>query len=102
VYIRDARCPFPPPPTWEATNKKLQLFKECGGQVVFLDAERAARWYALALLSYAVKEQDIAVVGANNTPRPVTFEEFTAFIAQDISGQKTHAFQDLETALGRE
>src|SRR5262249_16318900 len=58
VYIRDARCPFPPPPTWEATNKKLQRFKACGGTVVFLDTEQAARWYALALLSYAVKEQD--------------------------------------------
>jgi len=99
VYIRDARCPFPPPPTWEATNKKLQHFKACGGTVVFLDTEQAARWYALALLSYAVKEQDITVVGANNTPRPVAFEEFTSFIAEEISGQKTHAFQDIEEAL---
>jgi len=101
VYIRDARCPFPPPPTWQATNKKLQRFKACGGKVVFLDTERAARWYALALLSYAVKEQDITVVGANNTPRPVAFEEFTAFIEEEISGQKTHAFQDLAEALER-
>ena len=101
VYIRDARCPFPPPPTWAATNKKLQLFKESGGKVVFLDTEQAARWYALALLSYAVKEQDITVVGANNTSRPVSFEEFTAFIEEEISGQKTYAFQDLEVALGR-
>ena len=101
VYIRDARCPFPPPPTWAATNKKLQLFKECGGKVVFLDTEQAARWYALALLSYAVKEQDITVVGANNTPKPVSFEEFTAFIEEEISGQETYAFQDLKVALGR-
>jgi hypothetical protein len=75
------------------------MFKECGGQVIFLDAEQAARWYALALLSYAVKEQDITVVGPNNTPRPVTFEEFTAFIAQDIAGHSTSAFRDLEAAL---
>jgi Cdc6-like AAA superfamily ATPase len=99
VYIRDARCPFPPPPTWEATNKKLQLFKGYGGRVVFLDGEQAARWYALALLSYAVKEQDITVAGANNTPRPITFEEFTAFIEQDISAQKTRTFQEIEAAL---
>jgi hypothetical protein len=99
VYIREARCPFPPPPMWEATNKKLQHFKECGGHVVFLDAEQAARWYALALLSYAVKEQDITVVGPHNTPRPVTLEELTAFIAQEMSGQKIHAFQDIEAAL---
>jgi hypothetical protein len=100
VYIRDARCPFPLPPMWEATNKKLQLFKEHGGRAVFLDSEQAARWYALALLSYAVKEQDITVAGANNTPRPITFEEFIAFIEQDICTQKTRTFQDIETALG--
>lgn len=99
VYIRDARCLFPPPPTWDATNKKLQLFKKHGGRVVFLDAEQSARWYALALLSYAVKEHDIAVAGANNTPRPVTVEEFMAFIEQEISGQKTRTFQDIEEAL---
>jgi hypothetical protein len=99
VYIRDARCPFPPPPMWEATNKKLQLFQEYGGRVVFLDGEQAARWYALALLSYAVREQDITVAGPNNTPRPITFEEFTAFIEQDISAQKTRAFQEIEAAL---
>ena len=69
--------------------------------MVFLDTEQAARWYALALLSYAVKEQDITVVGANNTPRPVSFEEFTAFIEEEMSGQKTHDFQDIEAALGR-
>jgi hypothetical protein len=99
VYIRDARCPFPPPPTWEATNKKLQLFKGYGGRVVFLDGEQAARWYALALLSYAVREQDITVAGPNNTPRPITFAEFTAFIEQDISTQKTRTFQEIEAAL---
>jgi hypothetical protein len=99
IYIREARCPFPAPPMWEATNKTRQLFQQCGGQVVFLDAEQAARWYALAFLSYAVKEQDITVVGPHNTPRPVTFEEFTAFIAQEMSGQKLHAFQDVEAAL---
>jgi len=99
VYIRDARCPFPPPPTWEATNKKLQLFKEYGGRVVFLDGEQAARWYALALLSYAVREQDITVAGPNNTPRSITFAEFSAFIEQDISTQKTRTFQEIADAL---
>jgi len=67
--------------------------------VAFLDIDQAARWYALAFLSYAVKEPDIAVAGPNNTPRPVTFEEFIAFIEQETSGQKTHAFQDIEAAL---
>jgi hypothetical protein len=99
VYIRDARCPLPSPPMWEATNKKLQLFKRYGGRVVFLDSEPAARWYALALLSYAVREQAITMAGPNNTPRPITFEEFTAFIEQDVSTQKTRMFQDIEAAL---
>jgi hypothetical protein len=84
---------------WEATNKKLQLFQRYGGRVVFLDNEQAARWYALALLSYAVRERGITVAGPNNTPRPITFEEFTAFIEQDVSTQKTRLFQDVEAAL---
>lgn len=99
IYIRDGRCPFPMPPQWEATNKKRQLFQARGGKVIFLDTEQAARWYTLALLSYAVKEQDIAIVGPQNTLRPITFEEFTTFIAQDISGQKSHTFQDIANEL---
>ncbi|MGE3538198.1 MAG: ATP-binding protein [Candidatus Tectimicrobiota bacterium] len=99
LYIRDARCPFPPPPAWEATNKRLQHFKALGGQVLFLDGEQAARWYALALLSYAVKEQDITVAGRNSAPRPVTFEEFATFIARDMAAPKTHTFQDIDTLL---
>jgi len=39
------------------------------------------------------------VAGPNNTPRPITFEEFTTFIEQEISGQKTPTFQDIEEAL---
>jgi hypothetical protein len=99
VYIRDVRCPFPLPPLWEATNKKLQLFQTRGGQVAFLDAEQAARWYALALLSYAVKEQDIVMVGMNDILRPITFEEFTAFIAQEMAEHKSHTFQPIAAVL---
>jgi hypothetical protein len=32
-------------------------------------------------------------------PRPITFEEFTAFIEQDISTQRTRAFQEIEATL---
>jgi hypothetical protein len=39
------------------------------------------------------------MAGPNNTPRPITFEEFTAFIEQDVSTQKTRMFQDIEAAL---
>lgn len=67
--------------------------------MVFLDGEQAARWYALALLSYAVREQDITVAGPNNTPKPITFEEFTAFIEQHTSTQRTRTFQEIEAAL---
>lgn len=101
VYIREARCPFPLPPAWEATNKRLQRFQELGGQVLFLDAEHAAHWYALALLSYAVKEHDVTVSGPSNTPRPVTFEELAAFIRQDMAVPKTSSFQALEDALAQ-
>lgn len=39
------------------------------------------------------------IVGPQNTLRPITFEEFTTFIAQDISGQKSHTFQDIANEL---
>lgn len=98
-YIRDARCPFPPPPKWRATNEKLQAFKKLGGHVIFLDSEQAARWYALALLSYAIKEGDVTIVSADNQIKPVSFGEFITFIQESIHGKKYSAFQDFDNAL---
>jgi hypothetical protein len=40
-----------------------------------------------------------ALAGANNVPRPITFEEFTAFIEQGISTQRTRIFQEIEATL---
>jgi Cdc6-like AAA superfamily ATPase len=99
-YIRDARCPIPPPPQWKATNEKLQLFKDLGGHVIILDPEQAARWYALALLSYAVKEGDITLIGLDNRIKSITSEEFATFIGEKLQGQKHSGFQNIEEALG--
>jgi len=97
-YIRDARCIFPPPPKWKVTNEKLRLFKELGGSVIFLSFEQAARWYALALLSYTIKEGDVTIITADNRIRSVSFEEFTTFIQKNIYGRKDMAFQAFEEA----
>jgi len=99
IYIRDARCLFPPPPKWKETNNKLQRFKRLGGHAIFLGLDNAAWWYALALLSYEVNEGDVSVVDSNLQPRAVTWKEFEAFVCQHIGGDSYHAFQNLEAAL---
>ncbi len=99
-YIRDVRCPIPPPPQWKATNEKLQLFKDLGGHVIILDPEQAARWYALALLSYAVKEGDVTLVGFDNRLKSITADEFATFIGEKLHGQKRSGFQNFDEVLG--
>ena len=99
IYIRDARCIFPPPPKWKETNNKLQRFKRLGGHVIFLGQDNAAWWYALALLSYEVNEGDVSVVDLNLQTRAVTWKEFEEFVCQNIKGERYLAFQNLEAAL---
>jgi hypothetical protein len=98
VYVRDARCPLPP--HWKTTNEKLQRFKALGGHVIFLDREHAARWYALALLSYAVREGDITLVTAEQQLHPVSHDELAAFIQPAFDGDEGSAFGEIEAALG--
>jgi hypothetical protein len=96
VYLREARCAFPSPSQWPATNEKLEHFRALGGKVIFLERERAARWYALALLSYAVREGDVTLVTAAHEVRPVSPDEFAAFIQHAFYGDLSPAFQDIE------
>jgi hypothetical protein len=99
IYLREARCAFPPPSQWPATNEKLQQFRALGGQVIFLERERAARWYALALLSYAVREGDVTLITAAHEVRPVSPDEFAAFIRHAFYGDLSLAFQDIEAVF---
>jgi len=99
IYIRDARCSFPPPPKWKETNNKLQRFKRLGGHAIFLGLDNAAWWYALSLLSYEVNEGDVSVIDANLQTRPVSWNEFEQFVCEYINGVHYHAFQNLEAAL---
>lgn len=79
-YVRDSRCEFPSPPNWKATNKSLDELKEMGGQIIFLDEDEASKWYALSLLSYAVKEGDTVVDDPDNGIRSITQFEFNNFV----------------------
>ena len=97
VYMRDSRCALPP--HWKTTNEKLQRFKALGGHVIFLDQEHAARWYALALLSYAVREGDITLVTAEQQLRPISQDEFAAFIQHVFDGDEGSAFGEIEAVL---
>ncbi|CAN2041496.1 ATP-binding protein [Candidatus Magnetomoraceae bacterium gMMP-15] len=98
-YIRDERCIFPGPQRWKETNQKLQRFTRLGGNVIFLDHENAASWYALALLSYAVKEGDITISHTNERMRAVSWIEFEDFVRKEINEKNAPAFQGLEDAL---
>jgi hypothetical protein len=100
VYCRDARCPFPSPPHWKTTNDKLQRFRALGGQIIFLDREHAAAWYALALLSYAAREGDITLVDTAHQLRPVSHDELAAFVQQAFYGDASPAFRELEAIFG--
>ena len=101
VYLRDARCPFPSPPNWKTTNDKLQRFRTLGGQVIFLNREHAAAWYALTLLSYAIREGDVTLVDTEQKLRTVSPDEFVAFVRQAFYGDASPAFRELEAVLGK-
>lgn len=97
IYVRDGRCPIPT--TWQATYQKLEMFQALGGQVVFLEPEQAAAWYALALLSYAVREGDVTRVDAADQVQPIALEELATFIKDVLAGQQHPAFLPFFEAL---
>ena len=99
VYIRETRCPFPLPKSWKTTSEKLEQFQALGGHVVALDQDRAARWYALTLLSYAVREGDIALVDVQHRIRPVTADQFADFIQHAFYADTDAAFRDVEAVF---
>lgn len=100
VYIRDARCAIPSPPKWKTTNEMLDQFKQLGGRIISLADEDAARWYALSLLNYAVKEGDVTVVDENNRTRPVSADELATFVRERIhGGRMASGFQEIGEIL---
>ncbi len=98
VHVRDARHPIKP--AWKA-NEILTRFKALGGHVIILDREHAARWYALALLFSAVRAGDVTLVTAEQQLRPVSQDEFAAFIQHAFDGDAGSAFGEIETVLGK-
>ena len=92
-YIRDGRCPIPSPPRWPATNKVREQFEARGGQIIVLDTQQAARWYALALFSYAVKEGEVSLMGTGGREQPVSEQGLSEFVRKKIHGGKDAAFQ---------
>lgn len=99
VYVRDPRSPIPPPPRWQATNALLEKFQQRGGSVLDLSEQDAARWYALALLSYAVIEGDVTVIGANDRVRPISPEELGEFIQARLHDGRSAAFERLDRCV---
>jgi hypothetical protein len=95
-YVRDSRCKFPSPPKWKATNKSLDELKDIGGLTLFLDGDEASKWYALALLSYAVKEGDTVVDDPDNGIRSITQMEFDSFVRGYLENYDHSFFNDIK------
>ena len=81
-YIRDGRCPIPD--RWKAAHEKLRGLRRKGGRVLVLEPEEAARWYALALVVYSVREGGVTVEDESRRMRPVTRRELDAFVAKGL------------------
>lgn len=98
-YVREERYPIRA--TWKATLELLEKFKQQGHcRVLTLDRSRAARWYALADLSYALGEKEITVSDTPGRERAVTLAELAAFIREVLlSPEKvSEMFPPLATA----
>ncbi len=100
-YIRDARCEIPAPPHWASTNEMLDHFRSLHGYVLFLDRSQAARWYALALLNYAVKEGEVTVTDTAYQSRAVTIGELSLFIKTAVQEETFSGFRSIGERLRR-
>jgi len=98
-YIRDARCPFPDSSKWPETNKIRRQFESAGGKLLFFDRHQAAAWYALALLSYSIKEGDIMITDSYSSARPAKWDEFLAVIGEIIHTKGHQAFENFDDAM---
>lgn len=99
IYIRDGRCDFPAPPNWKATNEMRLSFDELGGKTIFLDADQAARWYALTQMIYDIKSGDITLLDGENVHRSVLEQELAAYIRAEVHSEKYTAFRAIADIL---
>ncbi|MFO8083525.1 MAG: hypothetical protein R6U27_04300 [Desulfobacterales bacterium] len=99
IYIRDLRSPFPEGSKWPETNKIRIQFEAMGGSFLFFDKQQVAAWYALALLSYSIKEGDIAITDAYHTIRPATWNEFLSVASQILHKDGHQAFKIFDDEL---
>ena len=97
VYIREYRTPIPK--KWKITRYKLELYQQQGGKYLELNQEQSAGLYALALLSYAVKEGDITVEDTEKGFRAVTEEEFRRYLGRELQAKTYDFFEELRRFL---
>jgi hypothetical protein len=98
-YIRDARCPFPDKTKWPETNKIRRQFESAGGKLLFFDKRQAAAWYALALLSYSIKEGDLTVTDSNYSIRPAKWDEFLRVVPEMLQQEGHRTFDSIDNEL---
>jgi hypothetical protein len=98
-YIRDARCPFPGRSKWPETNNIRRQFESAGGKFLFFDKQQAAAWYALALLSYSIKEGDITISDSYSSARPAKWDEFLGVVCDILHQEGYQAFKSFDDSL---
>jgi hypothetical protein len=98
-YIRDSRCPFPDKSKWRETNRIRRQFESAGGKLLFFDKQQAAAWYALALLSYSIKEGDLTITDSYYSTRPAKWEEFLNVVPELLQKEGHWAFESFDNAL---
>lgn len=98
-YVRDARSPFPKSSKWPETNKIREQFEAMGGKLLFFDKQQAASWYALALLSYSIKEGDITITDSFYSTRPAAWDEFLNAVCELLHKEGHRAFENIDDAL---
>jgi hypothetical protein len=98
-YIRDARCPFPDKTKWPETNKIRRQFESAGGKLLFFDKQQAAAWYALALLSYSIKEGDLTVTDSNYSNRPAKWDEFLSVVPEMLQKEGHRTIDGFDNEL---
>jgi hypothetical protein len=98
-YIRDARCPFPDKSKWRETNKIRKQFESAGGKLLFFDKQQAAAWYALALLSYSIKEGDLTITDSYYSTRPAKWDEFLNMVPEMLQQEGHRAFDSFDNVL---
>ncbi|MBF0192174.1 MAG: hypothetical protein HQL99_13695 [Magnetococcales bacterium] len=88
TYVRDGRQPIPQLPKWPETNQILHRFRERGGRMLPLPAERIVRWHALGELHDAIRCGEITWLDGQNREHPVPMPMLIDFLHHHFAAEQ--------------